>query len=150
MIKYILLTILLYSIVLVCSILCDNCIQIKRKYLRLLKPKMFGYKYVTKKEGEYIMPLVYEIKCDPPVDNDVVERRLTVSINGEVVSTDVYSHTTISFGEQSFVQGDNVTLKLIDVDDVGNMSEPAIVEFVANDTIAPSVPGLSVVLVREE
>lgn len=96
------------------------------------------------------MPLVYEVTCDAPVDNDVVERRLTVSVNGEVVSTDVYSNTTTSLGERSFAQGDVVALKLVDVDDVGNVSEPAIVEFTANDTIAPSVPGLSVVLVREE
>ena len=96
------------------------------------------------------MGLVYEVTCAAPVDADVVERRLTISVNGEVVSTEEYEGSTVSFGEKVFQQGDNVVLNLVDVDDVGNVSEPAIVEFVANDTIPPSVPGLSVALVREE
>lgn len=96
------------------------------------------------------MGLVYEVTCAAPVDADVVERRFTVSVNGEVVSTDVFEGSTVSLGEKVFKQGDNVVLNLVDVDDVGNVSEPAVVEFVANDTIPPSVPGLLVSLVREE
>lgn len=123
---------------------------IKRKRLRTLRPFYFKSKYVrTIKKGN-TMALVYEITCAPPVDADVTERRLTVTVNGEVFSTDVYGGSVVSFGEKAFKQGDNVVLNLVDVDDVGNVSEPAIVEFVANDTIPPSVPGLSVALVREE
>lgn len=96
------------------------------------------------------MGLVYEVTCAAPVDSDVVERRFTVSVNGETVSTDVYGGSVVSFGERVFKQGDNVVLNLTDVDDVGNVSDPAIIEFVANDTLPPSVPGLSVALVREE
>lgn len=95
------------------------------------------------------MSLVYEVSCAAPVDHDVVERRLTVKVNGEVVSTDVYGGSTTSLGEKTFVEGDSVVLTLIDVDDAGNYSEPAVVEFVAADTLPPSMPGLSVLLVRE-
>lgn len=123
---------------------------IKRKRLRTSQPFYFRSKYVrTIKKGQ-TMGLVYEVTCAAPVDADVVERRLTISVNGEVVSTEEYEGSTVSFGEKVFQQGDNVVLNLVDVDDVGNVSEPAIVEFVANDTIPPSVPGLSVALVREE
>jgi hypothetical protein len=41
-------------------------------------------------------------------------------------------------------------LSLVDVDDVGNTSPPATLEFVATDTIPPEVPGgFTVSLVRE-
>lgn len=124
--------------------------DIKRQYLRTVKPLYFRAKYVrTIKKGD-TMGLVYEVTCAAPVDADVVERRLTVSVNGEVVSTDVYDGSVVSFGERVFTQNDNIVLNLVDVDDAGNVSEPAVVEFVANDTIPPSVPGLSVALVREE
>lgn len=96
------------------------------------------------------MGLVYEVTCASPVDTDVVERRLTVTVNGVSVATDVYAGDVTNLGERTFVQGDIVSLSFVDVDDVGNVSDPAVVEFVANDTIAPSVPGLDVKLVREE
>ncbi len=96
------------------------------------------------------MGLVYEVTCAAPVDADVVERRLTVTVNGALVSTDVYTRDVTNLGERTFAQGDNVVLSLVDVDDVGNVSEPAVSEFVANDTIAPSTPGLEIKLVREE
>lgn len=96
------------------------------------------------------MSLVYEITCAAPVDADVIERRLIVTINGEVVSTDIYSAGSINLGEKSFVEGDNVKLSLVDVDDVGNVSEPAVVEFVAADTLPPSTPSIGITLIREE
>ena len=124
--------------------------NIKRQCLRTTKPLYFRSKYVrTTKKGD-TMGLVYEVTCAAPVDADVVERKLTVSVNGEVVSTDVYEGEAVSLGERVFQQGDNVVLNLVDIDDAGNVSDPAVVEFVANDTIPPSVPGLSVALVREE
>lgn len=96
------------------------------------------------------MSLVYQITCAAVVDPDVVERRLVVAVNGDVVSTDIYSATSVDLGEKTFEQGDNVKLSLVDVDDVGNVSEPAIVEFVAADTLPPSMPSIGITLVREE
>lgn len=112
-----------------------------------LRPLFIKYSFLKK---ELDMGLVYELTCAPPVDADVMERRLTVKVNGAVVATDFYASNVSNLGERTFVQGDNVVLSLVDVDDVGNVSEPAVVEFVATDTIAPSVPGLDVKLVREE
>lgn len=97
------------------------------------------------------MKLVYGLTCSAPVDADVMERRLTVSVNGEVVSTNSYEASTVDFGEFKFVQDDNVVLTLVDVDDVGNVSDPAVVEFLATDTLPPALPGgFGVALLREE
>lgn len=123
---------------------------IMRKRKRTKRPLCFKYYFVRKEKRDTYMSLVYELTCAPTMEVDVVERRLVVTVNGEVVSTDVYSKDATSLGEKSFAQGDTVVLSLVDVDDVGNVSDPAIVEFTAMDTIAPSTPGLSVVLVREE
>jgi hypothetical protein len=95
--------------------------------------------------------LVYVVTAAPPVDQDVVSRRLTVSVNGETDQYVEYPADTTQFGELSFEQGDEVTLALSDVDDAGNVSVPALLEFVASDTIPPSKPGsFGVTLVREE
>ena len=96
------------------------------------------------------MSLVYAISCDPTISNDVVERRLTVKVNGEIRDELSYDPTTKDMGEQVFLDGDNVTLTLVDVDDVGNISDPAIIEFIAADTIHPEKPGFNITLIREE
>ena len=134
-------------------VILQNCIVVysfflaKKRYRLELRPRYIRYKFITK---EINMGLVYELTCSTPTDLDVVERRLTVTVNGNVVATDSYSNTVTVLGERTFAQGDNVTVSLVDVDDAGNVSEPAVIEFVANDTIAPSVPGLNIQLVREE
>ncbi len=134
-------------------VILQNCIVVysfflaKKRYRLELRPRYIRYKFITK---EINMGLVYELTCSAPTDLDVVERRLTVTVNGNVVATDSYSNTVTVLGERTFAQGDNVTVSLVDVDDAGNVSEPAVIEFVANDTIAPSVPGLNIQLVREE
>lgn len=97
------------------------------------------------------MALVYGLTCGSPVDPDVVERKLTVSVNGEVVSTKSYGSDVVDFGEFSFAEKDTVVLTLVDIDDVGNVSKPALLEFVATDTLPPVEPGgFSVSLLREE
>lgn len=114
-----------------------------------IKPTLpyLKYNFIQK---EINMGLVYELTCAAPVDADVMERRLTVTVNGVVLGTDVFSSDVTNLGERSFVHGDSVVLSLVDVDDVGNMSEPAVVTFVASDTIAPSSPALNIQLLREE
>jgi len=96
------------------------------------------------------MALVYSITCDPASANDVMERRLTVKVNGEIKNQLTFDPYVGDLGEQVFLDGDNVVLMLVDVDDVGNISEPAELEFIAADTIAPEKPGFTVTLVREE
>jgi hypothetical protein len=125
-------------------------VVIRRKRRRTKRPLCFKYHFVRKEKRDTYMSLVYELTCAPTTEVDVVERKLVVTVNGEVVSTDSYSRDTTSLGERTFAQGDNVVLSLVDIDDAGNVSEPAMVEFTALDTIAPSTPGLTVTLVREE
>jgi hypothetical protein len=142
-----LLLLVLLVILLESSIVVLSYYSMKWRRQSELRPRFISYKFIKK---EIDMGLVYALNCAAPVDNDVMERRLTVKVNGAVVATDFYANTVTDLGERTFTQGDNVVLSLVDVDDVGNVSEPAVVEFVANDTIAPSVPGLEVKLVREE
>ena len=95
--------------------------------------------------------LVYNVTAGAVVDKDVAERRLSVTVNGEVRETKPFAPDTTSFGELAFADNDNVVLSLVDVDDAGNVSKPAVVEFVALDTVAPAAPGeFGVSFVREE
>jgi len=110
------------------------------------KPKL----KVTLFKGDN-MGLVYGFSCEAPVDGDVSERRLSVSVNDKEPVVSVFDASATNLGEFTFTHGDTVVLSLVDVDDVGNVSEPAVVEFVAADTIPPSVPGgFTVSLLREE
>lgn len=118
--------------------------------MRTIHPLAFKTVLVRKEKG-IDMALVYNVTAAPVTDSDVVERRLTATVNGTAGETKVYPSDTTSFGEFSFAQNDNVVLTLVDVDDAGNVSTPAVVDFTATDTLPPSAPGqLGVALVREE
>lgn len=127
-----------------------------REYLRILK-KMdmrnihpFAFKCKLSLRGENNM-LVYNVTAGATVDKDVAERRLTVMVNGEVKETKPFSPDTTSFGELTFADNDSVVLSLVDIDDAGNVSSPATVEFVALDTVAPAQPGeFGVSFIRED
>lgn len=94
--------------------------------------------------------LTYAVSAAPVADGDVVSRELSVVINGleqPVVSFPGYA---VDLGTVDVPQDSEVVLRLVDVDDVGNRSEPAEVTFTAADTIPPSAPGvLGVSLVAE-
>jgi hypothetical protein len=95
--------------------------------------------------------LIYAISAAPPVDSDVVERQLTIDVGNETPKVVTFPSNATSLGEVQAEQGATVTLSLVDLDDAGNPSEPAVVEFVATDTIPPAQPGqFGVTLVREE
>lgn len=97
--------------------------------------------------------LVYKVSVGPVTDKDVVERQLVVAVNG-VVPVDqfvAFSPDSTDLGEIRVKQDDKVLLTLVDVDDAGNRSEPAVLEFVASDTLPPAQPGsFGVTLVAEE
>ena len=115
---------------------------------RVDKPVSFFYTFQRK---DAKMALVYSASVAPTKDFDVVKRVLTVKVNGEVTRVSVYDATAVDLGELSFSQGDNVELALVDYDDADNTSEPAVLSFVATDTLPPQVPdGFVVALVREE
>ena len=94
--------------------------------------------------------LTYAVSAAPVTEGDVVSRELSVVINGleqPVVSFPGYA---VDLGAFSVPQDSSVVLRLVDVDDAGNRSEPAELTFVALDTLPPSAPGaLGVSLVAE-
>jgi len=107
--------------------------------------------WVRFKRKEPDMALVYAVTAGAPVDADVVSRELTAVVNGEVLFTQSLDGKATSLGEVKVPQDSSVTLTLVDIDDAGNRSQPAVVEFVATDTIAPVQPGaFGVTVLREE
>lgn len=93
--------------------------------------------------------LTYSIVAAPASDVDVVERLLTVTVDGES-SSKAYPGDASKFDDLTVSQGANVILSLVDVDDAGNRSGAATLAFEALDTIPPADPsGLGVTLVSE-
>jgi len=96
------------------------------------------------------MSLVYEFQCGLPLDSDVVERRLSVVAGDGEPTVKSYPANTSNFGEFSFEENVHVVITLVDVDDAGNVSDPAVASFTTSDTIPPRVPvGFAVSLIRE-
>jgi hypothetical protein len=125
--------------------------QMQKVGMRTIHPIAFRGKLVRKEKRGNLMALVYNVTAGAVVDADVVGRKLSVVVNGEDRGVTDYPSDTTSFGELSFSDNDSVVLSLVDVDDAGNSSSPAVVEFVALDTIPPVKPGeFGVTLVREE
>lgn len=95
--------------------------------------------------------LVYTVTAAPAVAADTVKRILTITVNGELKATDEYEPTTTTFKELPLEENDLVVLTLVDVDNAGNPSSPAVCDFQATDTISPPAPGeFGVSLAREE
>lgn len=94
--------------------------------------------------------LTYTVTAGPVTDADVVTRTVTVTINGETSDSRDYAADTLTFAPLVVSEGDNVVMTLVDTDNAGNPSAPAVVEFVAADTLPPSQPGgFGVTLVHE-
>lgn len=108
--------------------------------------------FVYEQLGENSMSdtLTYSVVAAPVVDGDVVTREFTVMVNGVTQDSKLYGVGVTDFGPVSVPQDSTVTLTLVDIDDAGNRSAPAVTEFVAVDTIVPAMPGaISVTLVGE-
>lgn len=94
--------------------------------------------------------LTYSISVAAPVDADVVSRELVVTVDGVSRDSVEFSGTSTDLGSVDVPEGASVQLSLVDVDDAGNESVPAVVDFVAADTLAPGQPGaFTVSLVAE-
>lgn len=95
--------------------------------------------------------LTYSIVVDAPVDADVVSRELVVTVDGVAQDPIVFGGTTTDLGTVDVPEGANVVLALTDIDDAGNVSDPAVVDFVAADTLRPGQPGaFTVSLIAEK
>jgi len=96
--------------------------------------------------------LTYRVSVGPVVDADVVTRELSVYVGGADVAREVraYEPSATDLGDVIVEQGETVELRVVDIDDAGNRSEPAVLTFVAEDTLPPAQPGsLGVTLVSE-
>jgi hypothetical protein len=94
--------------------------------------------------------LTYRVSVTAPVDGDVVSRELTVTVNGVELTVVHAVGNATDLGSVDVPQDSRVALSLVDVDDAGNRSAPATVEFTAVDTLAPAQPGgFNVTLVGE-
>ena len=94
--------------------------------------------------------LTYQVTVGAPVDHDVVSRQLTITVDGVSEGTKSFDGAATDLGSIEVAQDSNVVLTLVDIDDAGNYSEPAVIDFVASDTLRPGTPGaFSVVLVGE-
>ena len=85
--------------------------------------------------------LTYRVSAAAPVDGDVVSRLLTLVVNGEDQGTAELAADATELSTFSVSQNDEVVLTLVDVDDAGNKSEPAVLTFTAVDTLPPAQPG---------
>jgi hypothetical protein len=94
--------------------------------------------------------LTYVVSAGPVVDHDVVARELSAVVDGVAQPVAVFPGTATELGSVTVPQNASVVLVLVDIDDAGNRSAPATVEFVAVDTIPPAQPGsFGVTLVAE-
>lgn len=94
--------------------------------------------------------LTYQVTVGAPVDHDVVSRQLTIVVDGVSEGTKFFDGFATDLGVVEVPQDAQVVLSVMDVDDAGNYSEPATIEFVASDTLRPSAPSaVNVVLVSE-
>lgn len=94
--------------------------------------------------------LTYRVSAPVSVSKDVVNRLLTLSVNGKDEGIATLPGNATELSVFSVPQNAEVVLTLVDVDDAGNKSEAATLSFVAVDTIPPAAPGgLGVTLVGE-
>lgn len=113
----------------------------------------FKVKFLYKKKGGDNMPneMVYGVSAGVAGASDVVERRMTVEVDGVTVETKTFAGDVVDLGELKVAQNASVVLTLVDVDDAGNVSSPATCSFTATDTVVPPVPGgFGVSVLREE
>lgn len=95
--------------------------------------------------------LTYNVSAAASTASDAVSREVSVSINGSRPVVTVFAPTETELGAVVVPQNAEVVISVVDVDDAGNRSEPAVATFTATDTLPPPVPGaVSVTLVSEE
>lgn len=114
-------------------------IEVKRK----LPPATPGNLNVLDMKGnDMANTITFDIGLPPLApNNDVVNRELTVTIDGGTPDVRQLATTEAVVEGFSVPQGASVSLRLVDVDDGGNRSLPSSLDFVAADTVPPPQPG---------
>lgn len=116
--------------------------------LRVIDTPKLGFYQL---ERDYMADLLtYVVTAAPVVDHDVVTRELVVKVGDAEGTVSTWPGSAVELGNVVVPQDTHVVLTLVDVDDAGNRSAPAVVEFVAADTLPPASPGaFGVTLVGE-
>jgi hypothetical protein len=94
--------------------------------------------------------IVFDVTLPPSAVADVVRRKFTLSVAGEEPLEIPLPPNQATVTDLKAPQGAEVGLRLVDVDDAGNESEPRIQSFVATDTIPPPQPGEMAIHVTAE
>jgi hypothetical protein len=95
--------------------------------------------------------IVFDVTLPPPAAADVVRRKFTLSVAGEEPLEIALPPNQATVTDLKAPQGAEVGLRLVDVDDAGNESEPRVQSFVATDTIPPPQPGeMGITVTAEE
>ena len=101
-------------------------------------PALFWKSEAISEEGFMLSYSVHVARL--PGNSDVVSRHLKTTVNGTESGCVHLPRETVKIGGLRFRVGDVVRLELRDVDAAGNHSEPAVIDFVCHDTIAPAAP----------
>lgn len=99
---------------------------------------------------EFDMGLYFVISLPPIGAADTVTRQLSVAIAGGTALVSFPALEAADSEEYFGEQNDSIEAKLVDIDDVGNRSQPSVLEAVLTDTIAPQTPGALGVRVTRE
>ena len=95
------------------------------------------------------MSLVYNFSCGADSYRYAIERRLAVKVNGQDPIVSLFDAGAKDLGEFTFTEGDDVLLTVVDITDVGEVSKPIVVEFVAsNECKSKSVDNFYVSLIN--
>jgi len=85
--------------------------------------------------------LKYTINLPPAGASDVGQREVTTTVNSDPPKTTALPETATTYVD-TFQNGDNVSIVLVDVDKAGNRSQPSDpLGFTATDTFPPPKPG---------
>lgn len=113
-------------------------------------PQSLSVRQIEKDDEAMADTMTYEITVGAPAANDVVSRELTVVVDGLYRDPVVFPAYEVSLGRVTVPQDADVVISLVDVDDAGNRSDPAVVSFQALDVVPPPAPGgLSITVVGE-
>jgi hypothetical protein len=99
--------------------------------------------------GQNNMALKFKVVLPTELTPDVINRELTVTINGETQVQNVAKETA-EVGDFEGPDGAIVELSLVDVDDAGNRSDASVLTTSLTDTIAPAKPGDLAMVVTAE
>ena len=123
------------------AVALERLVRILRKPPR---PGIFKFRADRRRDGMLQFVITGIPGLNPETDFDVVRRELEVVIGDQpAVVLELPAEAIPELANEQFAgaQDARVSLKLCNVDDAGNRSEPRVLEVVLVDTVAPATPG---------